>query len=293
MQRGSGDRGTLSCTISTLNLTLLTSHDYVDLSLRRFIRPRFPTSKSNVHPIHYDPLGYTQSPFPEKCLGFFYYHRDPHAAPLEGSLRFRITPSKTPSSFGDGKDLLSPSGFPWQLILPQLASLNRYTRIHDQLLEERLITPDQVSRCREIFVEKRPIVPALTIFRLAQEFPVSLSANLKITAVGPDALYRLEYPIFARKNCIPWGGSAIVRFEPSTSPEYAGRRIVHLRIVKLLTPVSSVVDGNPRRFVVKPEEGELVAHFRDGEPHVWAYNIDDTGKVAAALRTLWDNQQPS
>jgi hypothetical protein len=63
--------------------------------------------------------------------------------------------------------------------------------------------------------------------------------------------------------------------------------------VKLFTPVSSVVDGNPRRFVVKPEEGELVAHFRDGEPHVWAYNIDDTGKVAAALRTLWDNQQPS
>jgi hypothetical protein len=96
-----------------------------------------------------------------------------------------------------------------------------------------------------------------------------------------------------RASSIHLSGSAIVRFEPSTSPEYAGRRIVHLRIVKLLTPVSSVVDGNPRRFVVKPEEGELVAHFRDGEPHVWAYNIDDTGKVAAALRTLWDNQQPS
>ncbi|KAJ7844832.1 hypothetical protein B0H13DRAFT_1546052, partial [Mycena leptocephala] len=67
----------------------------------------------------------------------FYYHRDPHATPLEGSLRFRVTADKDTAAF---HDLLLPSGCPWQIILPQLACRSNYSRILNELLEQKLVT---------------------------------------------------------------------------------------------------------------------------------------------------------
>ncbi|KAJ6487645.1 hypothetical protein C8R45DRAFT_827249 [Mycena sanguinolenta] len=278
--------------ISTLSPALLTSRDFLNLSHRRFVRPGFPNSRSNVSPVYYDIRRKDKQPipFPEKCHGFLYYHQDQHAAPLEGSLRFRVTANNAPSSFDLGRDLLSPLGSPWQIILPQLIIGNQYTRIHDQLLNEKLVTPDQLSRCRELFGEEPRISPHLTLFRLSQEFPVNFTTpSIKLDIVGPSGLHKLEYILFSRKNHVPWNGSAIVRFEPSTSPEYAGRRVLHLRILRIVSPVSTIVKEDSKPLLVKPEEGQLLTLFRDNVPSVWAYDVDSaTNKTANALRALWD-----
>ncbi|KAF8169826.1 hypothetical protein K438DRAFT_2024560 [Mycena galopus ATCC 62051] len=286
----------LACMISTLNPTLLTSRDYLDVSHRRSIRPSFTKSQQSPVPaIHYDMQHKIRKPvpFPGECRGFLYYHRDERAAPLEGSLRFRRTPTDAPSSFGSGTDLLSHSGAPWQLILPQLSISwpTEYQKIRHQLLEEKLVTPDQVSRCQELFGKGPRIVPQLTLFRLTQEFPVNFNTpGLNFTVVGEDALHKAEYILFNRKNHMAWSGSGIVRFEPSTSDEHVGRRVLHLRIVRLLTPISSVVNREEiKRLIVKPEKGQLLMLLRDNAPVVWAYDIDlADGKTGIALRALWE-----
>jgi hypothetical protein len=83
-------------------------------------------------------------------------------------------------------------------------------------------------------------------------------------------------------------GPALARFEPSTSPEHAGRRVVHLRIVKLVRPVTSRIMGYSGGFP-KPEEGQLLV--RDGALTPWAYDLDIESVAATAFRVLWDNAQ--
>jgi hypothetical protein len=87
-------------------------------------------------------------------------------------------------------------------------------------------------------------------------------------------------------------GSAAARFEPSDDPEYADRRVVHMRFVKILEPVTCTVniDKYNGRFI-RPVEGELfTVRNAGGPPKPWAYDIDEGGKskLAAGLRALWD-----
>ncbi|KAF8143427.1 hypothetical protein K438DRAFT_1783727 [Mycena galopus ATCC 62051] len=86
-------------------------------------------------------------PFPPQSIGFLFYYRDPDAAPLEGSIRFRVVPQNTPTTFHDGHDLLLPSGRPWQITLPQIACRAQYARIRAQLLQEKLATAEQLAQC--------------------------------------------------------------------------------------------------------------------------------------------------
>ncbi|KAF8177908.1 hypothetical protein K438DRAFT_1938911 [Mycena galopus ATCC 62051] len=88
----------------------------------------------------------------------------------------------------------------------------------------------------------------------------------------------------------PLEGSGLACFVPSTRPQYNGRRVVHMRITKIVTPLSCTVKGEKAKQS-KPEEGELLTHFRyTRAPEPWAYDIDakDTA-VAVALRILWGN----
>jgi hypothetical protein len=87
-------------------------------------------------------------------------------------------------------------------------------------------------------------------------------------------------------------GSGLVRFERSTDPQYSQRRVVHLRITKIVTPISRSTQL-PRDpiLLLKPEEGQLLTRSgRAGPPTPWACDIDqkDTTK-AIALRVLWNN----
>lgn len=71
----------------------------------------------------------------------------------------------------------------------------------------------------------------------------------------------------------------------------AGRRIVHMRIVKITKPVECTVENYTGR-VFKPEEGELlVVSSYNRSPKPWTFSMDHRTKPAAALRVLWDKSE--
>jgi hypothetical protein len=83
-----------------------------------------------------------------------------------------------------------------------------------------------------------------------------------------DERYPLPMP-----RTIHFTGSGIARFEPSTHRRYHGRRVVHLRIIKIVAPITRAVptlqiydDYVPD----KPTEGHLLTVRRDGKrPERW------------------------
>ncbi|KAJ7724404.1 hypothetical protein B0H16DRAFT_324819 [Mycena metata] len=274
--------------VSTLNPTLLQPEDYVDLS---------GLKSRNIGSIHAltgrNPcIRYwgRHSRFPDDCAGFLYYHRESGAAPLEGGIRFRHTKDHRPSSFPGGHDLLLPSGAPWELILPQLTRPT-YRRLADQLLRENLVTTDQLDLCHRIFTPMGHILAPLIIFRHTQTFPVNFGGPIRLTVVGPRALHLFISEPFGQTSSnlvkrFPFAGSAIVRFELSAMD---GRRILHLRIVKIITPFVCT-DNKYKGRVVQPEEGQL---FSRGGDRPWKFDLDGPSRAAAAFRVLWNAPDPT
>ncbi|KAJ6546029.1 hypothetical protein DFH09DRAFT_652951 [Mycena vulgaris] len=235
-------------------------------------------------------------PFPAHARGFLYYHFPHGTTPLEGGLRFRCITGNSPSSFSRGHDLLGTSGFPWQISLLQLACRPRYAWIAQQLVHENLVTQEQLAQCRLAFSHSPLAAPHHTLIRLESIFLLKFSKRVTLTVVGM-AHHRLHLHSLGSDRALgvfvfPWTGSAMARFEPSTLPKDAGRRVLHIRIVKIIEPAVCTVDGYKRR-VVRPQEGHLfTVCSRGGPPEPWAYDIDrDETKVASALRVLWDNSQ--
>ncbi|KAJ6513694.1 hypothetical protein C8R47DRAFT_617433 [Mycena vitilis] len=282
--------------MSTLNPNALQPGDHVDLSGRRRVALQFPGSrKATTASIQYHKERNQKNmhvviPFPRLSSGFLYYHRAPDAAPLEGSIRLRVTPDGMPSSFPLGHDLASASGLPWQLLLLQLASQKLCIRICDQLILENLVSPEQLAKCRALAFNR--LFPSLTLFRLDQPFPVNFGSPVVLVFLG-QALHRLELrSIFHSSThsvqCAPWAGSAIARFEPSTD---TGRRIVHLRILKITVPVSCTVKNYDGRLL-QPKAGQLLTVRSPGLGGLeapWKCDIDARDSAPSlALRALWD-----
>ncbi|KAJ7708090.1 hypothetical protein B0H17DRAFT_451136 [Mycena rosella] len=286
--------------VSTLNPSLITPTDYIDISRKTGFSVEFPVSKSFeiLYSSHSPPgLKFVNIRFPDYSRGFLYYHCDSGAGPLEGSIRFRLTPDNLPSSFLSGQDLLAPSGFPWQILLAQVACRDKYAFIGEQLVHENLVTREQLSRCRDVFGQRDLIYPQYTLFRLDSPFLVNFSSPVHFTVVGEprpvDLSSLFKNQTLGERPYFPWTGSGIARFERSTLTKYAGRRVIHLRIDKILQPVTCTVNARSYRGrVVRPEEGQLfTVRFRGGPPEPWGYDIDKKFEFAAALRVLWDNSR--
>ncbi|KAJ7452845.1 hypothetical protein FB451DRAFT_1282235 [Mycena latifolia] len=282
--------------VSTLTPSLIKSTDYLDPSQKTRLSVRFPVSRARFGErlsYGFEDKGYLL--FPADTGGFLYAHSDHDTAPLEGSIRFRVTSDSSPSSFPGGHDLEAPSGYPWQVTLAQIACRSQYSWLADQLVHENLATLEQLSRCRELFGRKARIYPEYTLFRLDSTFLVNFASAVVLTVAGDDLHTLNILDLFAtysqRNRYFPWTGSAVARFEPSTRPEHTGLRVLHLRILKIVKPVTTNVDlqtysGHPFR----PEEGQLfMLRSWDGRPQPWAYDIDKGSRAAAALRVLWDN----
>ncbi|KAJ7808198.1 hypothetical protein B0H14DRAFT_3152204, partial [Mycena olivaceomarginata] len=249
--------------VTTPNPASLVPADYIDFSPQKLlsITPCFPTFRSGILYMRKTLLwrnwGVRQS-FP-KCGGFFYY-RDQDAAPLEGSVRFRITSDNAPSSFDHGQDLLLASGMLWQVIFPHIASRNGYARIRDQLLVENPVTAEQLTRCLAMFGAGTNIYPGLDLFRLGQEFPINFSGEINLSFVG-QSLHRLTL-------------KTTFYLKQSTGKYYYPW------------------DGEPQTSLLKPEAGQLLSRSRAEGPDPWAYDIDASDiPLATALRALWDNSR--
>ncbi|KAJ7079189.1 hypothetical protein C8R44DRAFT_654200, partial [Mycena epipterygia] len=228
--------------------------------------------------------------FTRHSRGFLYYHSEPHAASLEGSVRFRITPDGTPASFLRGQDLLAPWALPWQITLLQIARFPKYARIQEQILRENLAKEGQLAHCRNIFRER--ISPQWMLFRLDSPFAVNFSAqissppfaarNLQESLTWSGTLHSSSYQPSSWTSLL---GSAVARFEPSTRPEHAGRRVIHLHIVKIAAPVACTAKGR----MLEPKEGQLLTVSDNRRaPAPWRYDIDRKTDAAFALRVLWN-----
>ncbi|KAF8155318.1 hypothetical protein K438DRAFT_1777681 [Mycena galopus ATCC 62051] len=276
--------------VSTLNSLHISADDYVVLSGMDSVTIRFPKTRRGTYAkFRYCNMSHrSTAPFPHHSAGFLYYHNPPNGLPLEGSVRLRVTLDKNPASFTSGQDLLLPSGAPWQTILPQIACREHHTLICQQLLREKLVTEEHLSRARRIFAGSDRITPQLILFRINQLFPVNFGASVQLTVVGKK-LHKLDFPhLFSdEEGRFPWTGSALACFEPSTRSEHIGRRVVSLRLVQIIDPVACVAQSYRGRLP-KPQEGQLLTG--DGVAP-WAYEIDNQSSPAEALRVLWDNSR--
>ncbi|KAJ7123275.1 hypothetical protein C8R43DRAFT_1032014 [Mycena crocata] len=287
--------GTPLRVLSTLNARLLTAGDFINLSQRKHASIRFPESSGNGSLLRFSQAP-EQAPFPRNCQGFLFYDSGIPGAPLSASVRFRVTTANNPASFFGGEDLALPSGFPWQISLPQVVGNAKVGLIREQLLRERLTTEEQLSHCRALGLNRR-IVPQLTLYHLDSLFVVDFAAQLHLTIVGRSPYLLLMNHMFEESGpqgvYHPWTGTALARFERSTRPEHAGRRVLHMRMVKITQPVACTVKNYSGR-VVQPREGELVTiydrrYLDRSLPQPWTYDIDTKRtKIAACLRALWD-----
>ncbi|KAJ7445979.1 hypothetical protein B0H11DRAFT_394721 [Mycena galericulata] len=256
-------------TVSTLTPSLLTEADYLDLAGTRRIRISFPLSAAGADlEVHYLPGGSRPfTPFPPSARGFLYFAPQPNLPYLAASLRFRCTPTPSPSSFPDGHDLLLPTSLPWQTVLAQ-AVVSRSTVLRNQLLREGHISPAQISAWRACLSTRARATSPRLLFRggLAQSFPILFERALNLAVVGDDTVYDIHMNhIFTDpdhgKRKYPWKGSAVARFEQAPRKPH----VLNLRIVRLVDPVvpnttSSAAGGGEeqRGRLVRPRAGRLL-----------------------------------
>ncbi|KAJ7662750.1 hypothetical protein DFH06DRAFT_1190752 [Mycena polygramma] len=289
-------------TISTLNPRNIQSSDWLDLSFRPEFHVSFPRTHGPAARLHYhveaptDGWHTLHTPFPEKCTGFLYYRGEPHEAHLERSVRFRLTSTSGPSAFPVGQDLTLGSGRPWEISLPLLASrnvVNELGALRTQLLDEGFLTKDEISHCRGVFGGRGSVWYARPLLRLEDEWEWDLSSTaLTLMAVGKGLHTINPGSIFGYMggNTVfqPWTGAVQARFEPCS--QHGGRRVVHIRITKIVTPIRRTSNEVPEWLVwpALPQEGELLRTPKVGRDAVWAYDIDHQTGTGAGLRDLWN-----
>ncbi|KAJ7278264.1 hypothetical protein C8J57DRAFT_1059905, partial [Mycena rebaudengoi] len=234
--------------------------------------------------------------FPPHSRGFLYYYSDPKLSLQAGSVRLRTTTDDAVSSFHRGRDLRLPSGMPWQIIVPQIATRTIYVRLCQQLLHEGMVTEELLSRSCTVFAGRSLIYPETTVFGLQHPFLVNFQQSSSLSIVGPTRVHDAELKPFSemaprKLPPRPFTGSGVACFERSTLPKHARKRVILLRILKILEPVTCTVPGYTGR-VGWPKEGELhTVSFRDGPQRPWSYDVDNNGGVTAALRNLFDAWQ--
>ncbi|KAJ7278362.1 hypothetical protein C8J57DRAFT_1306738 [Mycena rebaudengoi] len=282
----------LRALVSTLNPRLLLPCDFLDISHRKTIRIFFPqlgpgwAGDQLVYLRRWQTARLVWESFPPRSRGFLYYRSDPELSPLAGSIRFRTTTDKAVSSFRRGQDLLLPSGMPWQTTIPQIATQKSYAGFCQHLLQEGMVTEELLRRSRAIF--------ANTVFGLKHPFLVNFGKlGVALTFASSTTICEAEVKPFSewgpgRHLVCPFTGSGVARFERSTLPEHVGKRVLLLRILKILEPVTCTIQGYAGR-VGWPKEGELLTvSFRNGSPRPWSYDVDRDTRTGIALRNLVD-----
>ncbi|KAJ6473419.1 hypothetical protein C8R47DRAFT_1199754 [Mycena vitilis] len=296
-------------TISTLNPRKIRSSDWLDLSSRPKFHVSFPRTRGPAARLQYhveapnDGWHTLHTPFPEKCTGFLYYRGEPHEPHLERSVRFRLTSESMTSAFPVGRDLTLGSGRPWEITLPLLASrsmVNEVGALRNQLLDEGSVTKGEISHCRGVFGGRESIWHGRPLLRLDDEWEWNLSSTaITLMAVGKGLNTINPGSIFGYVggNTVfqPWNGAVQARFEPCS--QHAGRRVVHIRITKIVTPIrrtsNEVVVPAWLSWPTLPQEGQLLRTPKVGRDDVWTYDIDRPTDSGAGLRDLWSTARIS
>ncbi|KAJ7110821.1 hypothetical protein C8R43DRAFT_1041947 [Mycena crocata] len=254
--------------ISTLNPASLIPRDYLVLHPRSRISLRFLATENRLPAsliCYTPPTDQVVKRFPVWARGFLYYHPGLTSAsgyrPVEGSLRFRIIAprdAKDPvSAFPHGEDLLNAWGLPWTISLPHIACHKYYDELRRQLQREKLVTAHHLGQCRAVVngrmntivdgkkKDKEDVIDLRLplVYRLDDLFPMNFSLGIAFIVFGRGALHTVKLgdifrdTIYLSGGQQVWTGRILARFEPSQRPEHAGRRVLLLRVVKLVSPV--------------------------------------------------------
>ncbi|KAJ6611110.1 hypothetical protein B0H10DRAFT_375876 [Mycena sp. CBHHK59/15] len=270
--------------LSSLRPEKLKSSDFVDLSGGRKLQVYFGATDKPLR-LSYE-FATAAVPFPPNARGFLYYHVPaPPAPPMAGGIRLRID-----SDSARGRDLLLPSGVPWQIGLPQLVRYAHCAGALATALKEALVAPAAVQQCTRVFGAQRVRAHGRMLFHVGQVFPLALDEKqLRLTVVGRARLAgaRLfKRGLFTERGRALFRGSILVRFE--FAPPDA-RDVLQLRVVKVVTPVERVAASvRIRGEILPPREGEFLSVRVSGRPTPWSYRVDEgnTSQAAAALRLL-------
>jgi hypothetical protein len=260
-------------TISTLDPTRITSADYVDPNGRLQCDQRFRVwyaNKGNPRPI----------PFPDNTRGFFYYRPGPEHAPIAGEVRFRITSSADPSSFGAGRDLLLPSvPEPWKVhLLNILRSSSSKLHFRSLLLHQHQLSSELVASAQEHKM-RRLVAATPVVHSLGQPILMDLSkAVFNIRVASGNRIYdpiQLHIPIDSRKDMdvAPYTGTAALMLcrirrsliNPCPGQIWAcledaghnGRQGFATRVLEIIEPVVPKREGYDG-WIPAPVAGELL-----------------------------------
>lgn len=202
--------------LSTLDPSRLTETDLMDISGFHTKAIFFQSdSKPPGDPLRYLRRPPQVFPFPPRTRGFLYFKSDADLSPLAGGVRFRITPNDAPSSFPEGRDLLLPSGVPWQVMLATIAVRGCYPKMRDQILRENLASPEQISQCQHIFETLARTHPHRIIFNIKQSFLVTFSSAPSLWIVGTAEMLKARLPLIfcetqGEKRVHPYGGELMI-----------------------------------------------------------------------------------
>ncbi|KAJ7606024.1 hypothetical protein FB45DRAFT_951655 [Roridomyces roridus] len=280
--------------ISTLKPESLLPSDHRDISHVRLVRV-FVADTSTPSYFHsggepWQSGSRAHTRFPDNTRGFFYCAPRPGLPTIASSVRFRCTPSPSPSSFAEGHDLLLPNGLPWQILVGQAAI--SYPGLRAALIHEGFLTPQAVEEWHTRLGKTHGrLSAALTMFSLHQLFPINFAAGLVLHVVPPDTqrvaklwLSQIFRTVVDGKSIQPFRGTGLAQFEVSpVNPD-----ILHLRIVKLVEPVSRTVPQDVAGGMPLPREGELFHHRprSDGVCKPWGFNLRRQNKLGVAFRML-------
>jgi hypothetical protein len=93
-------------------------------------------------------------PFPPGTAGFLYAHTVP-GHPAAGAVRMRLVPTRDPTHFATGTDLLLPNGLPWAAPFPVLARAQKNRPLRECLVREGLVDAKDVARWADLPIDGR------------------------------------------------------------------------------------------------------------------------------------------
>ncbi|RDX47816.1 hypothetical protein OH76DRAFT_1484494 [Lentinus brumalis] len=246
-----------------------------------------------------------------KIGGFLYYHQPPHAPPLAGELRFRITTAQAPATFLGGSDLMTKCGVPWCIPLPVIAGNETYAPIRRLLVAVDRTVPLEVMNVAR---QHSRVVPAVIVagtrcvHAFGQPFDLSfLRHNTAVAFVGKNRIEhtRLHKMTYFQTGSsgprsqlhFPFSGTVMCCFEPSPLPEHSGKRVAVVRVLRSLEWDSvrrnPSYDGPQVPPELYPREGQLLMTMQYRRPRPWSFDVDKhsskRGNAAAPLGVLFEN----
>ncbi|KAJ7036399.1 hypothetical protein C8F04DRAFT_1233167, partial [Mycena alexandri] len=171
-----------------------------------------------------------------------------------------------PSSFRKGRDLLGPSGFPWQTNLLQIAHVSRWYWVCEQLLQGNLVTTAQLAWCRDPSLPAT--IPLLSLFRLSQEFPIISGGQNTFAFIGEGV-----HPTSSRIPKDRWSSQKMGSFYTYSSPAESRRGPGHSTSMTFLetVPLEPYVYSLHRIHLalLSPPAMPLPRIFRSAAPDDW------------------------